>query len=130
MIYKKGDRVYDISYGWGRVVDIDIVTKTDYPVTVDFDNGKEQWYTLGGALHNHCNPCLSFKDYSEGFNQERPLLKIEEGTPIFVKHKLVEGWHLRRIKSLTNRGALCYKHNNKDGAVTIWPIYSLENPLL
>ena len=72
-IYKVGDRVFDIRYGWGIV--IDITTDRNYPVEVSFTNNPRVLvYTSDGRLFDTDNtPSLSFTEYTlEGFSQERP----------------------------------------------------------
>lgn len=76
-IFKKGDRVFDIRFGWGRVVckDKDIL----FPIYVQFDDDDDAqeivFYTSDGK-NMPCDilPLLSFTDYTlQGFSQERPI---------------------------------------------------------
>ena len=51
MTYELRNRVYDITRGWGTVVDIDEDDKT-YPVIVEFDEtGCAENFTLDGKFH-------------------------------------------------------------------------------
>lgn len=61
--FKVGDKVFDIRYGWGEVVD-DGFTK-DYPIHVTFDEGRLDAYTKEGK-YDRCqaNPILSHTEYS------------------------------------------------------------------
>ena len=80
-IFKVGDRVFDIRYGWGEVVEIDKDENTTYPVFVNFNNFIER-YTLNG-LDKKINetPILSFTEYTlQGFSQERPKKEPEIGS--------------------------------------------------
>lgn len=69
-IFKVGDKVYDIRFGWGEV--LSITMQETYSVNVDF-NGQEETYTpLGRYLVEHIQPLLSFTEYTlQGFSQER-----------------------------------------------------------
>ena len=80
-IYKVGDRVFDIRYGWGTV--IDITTDRNYPVEVSFTNNPRVLvYTSAGSLFdNEKTPTLSFTEYTlEGFSQERPKKQPKIGS--------------------------------------------------
>jgi hypothetical protein len=67
-IFKKGDRVYDYLYGWGKVVSC-----YSFPVEVLFDSGRMELYTWDGRLTFDANPTLSFTEYKLGeFSQKRP----------------------------------------------------------
>lgn len=74
--FEKGDRVFDILYGWGEVVG---VYKTGlYVVKVKFNNIKDKiYYTIDGKYeHKDLAPRLSFTEYNYengGFSQERPI---------------------------------------------------------
>lgn len=71
-IFKVGDKVYDIRFGWGEVV---ILTEHElYPVEVDF-NGRRESYTLLGYYDiDHLQSLLSLTEYNlQGFSQERPF---------------------------------------------------------
>jgi len=80
-VFKVKDKVFDYSYGWGKIESID---KRDYyPVTVMFDIGSVS-YTFEGAFLVGAKPTLSFTEYTqEGFSQERPVT-FEEGEWIAV----------------------------------------------
>lgn len=69
-IFKVGDKVYDIRFGWGEVVAI--IADRSYPVEVDF-NGCEETYTYTGQyIIEHVTPLLSLTEYTlQGFSQER-----------------------------------------------------------
>ncbi len=73
-IFKIGDKVFDYSFGWGKV--IDVTEEIWYPVEVMFD-GKisKVMYTKEGKRSLEENePVLSFTEYTlRGFSQERPI---------------------------------------------------------
>ena len=81
-IFRIGDKVYDINYGWGKVVDvfdISFNTKPDYRVLVNFkqDFNKEIsiYYSMDGSYRvGKSLPTLSFTEYDlvkGGFTQKR-----------------------------------------------------------
>ena len=71
-MFKVGDKVFDVQYGWGRVVEIDV--NEEFPIGVDFIESIES-YTLDGKYYYEDNyPRLSFTEYNfvnGGFSQER-----------------------------------------------------------
>ena len=73
-IFKVGDRVFDIRYGWGKVtICADTIL---YPIGVQFDEDDSQeviLYTEDGKGHLGDNkPLLSFTEYTlNGFSQKR-----------------------------------------------------------
>lgn len=101
-IFKVGDRVYDIMFGWGIVVDLKI---TEYPpLTVQFSGGRLFSYTHDGNFYDSDKVArLSFTEYDfvkGGFSQERPLPDIKVGDPIWVKqHGDEYEWCLKRFNS-------------------------------
>ena len=63
-IFRKGDRVFDIRYGWGTITRVTDDFKSFFPIWVDFDNGYDkQVYTLEGASKIDKIPMLSFTEY-------------------------------------------------------------------
>lgn len=73
-IFRKGDRVFDIRYGWGKV---GYVSK-DGEITVNFKKHEKyvtRVYNPGGKLYTEDeHPMLSFTEYTlQGFSQERPI---------------------------------------------------------
>ena len=80
-IFKKGDKVFDILYGWGYITSI--YTNNNYPIEVEFNNDSNR-YTVNGCIYTRCKPTLSFTEYTlEGFSQEIPC-EFEEGDWIAV----------------------------------------------
>ena len=75
-IFKVGERVFDIRYGWGTVVDDN--SGQIYAVGVQFDKDDSQeviFYTGDGKRNlGEEFPLLSFMEYTlQGFSQERPI---------------------------------------------------------
>ena len=71
-IFKKGDRVFDIRFGWGTVITENIVIDSFNPMVVQFDDEElRNYYTLRGK---DITKLLSFTEYTlQGFSQERPI---------------------------------------------------------
>jgi len=73
-VFKKGDNVFDISFGNGLVVSIDERKLAPYPVNVKFNCGIFAFYTIHGVKSNSLNPTLSFTEYElKGFSQAIPV---------------------------------------------------------
>lgn len=67
-IFKVGDRIFHIQYGWGVISELSI-----NDILVDFQNKISVWASSDGNL-------LSFTEYTlQGFSQERPIMLPEVG---------------------------------------------------
>jgi hypothetical protein len=90
-IFKVGDKVFDISYGWGEVIRIKDISSN--PIYVVFDCSKSELYSTSGKKMLAENITLSFTEYTlDGFSQERPEPEIEKGTPVWCKDKNSSIW--------------------------------------
>lgn len=68
--FQKGDRVFDIRYGWGTVTLFD----GHHDVSVRFDNDTNDYYFHGRSVGT-----ISFTEYTlEGFSSERPKLTWDD----------------------------------------------------
>ena len=91
-VFKTGDKVYDIRYGWGIITDVNH-TKL-YPISVEFDTLKER-YTIDGNMCTckDTKPTLSFTEYTlQGFSQERPEVLPNRGDVVWVRNNQNEDW--------------------------------------
>jgi hypothetical protein len=125
-IFKKGDEVYDISYGWGFVEQI----RTDgsmYPILVNFRKGcMRKAYTSDGKTYIGLQPVLSFTDYSgeEPFSQERPKFIPKKGDWVWVG---IDDYNLmlRRFLKMDGENYVCFVKQNaridRNGLVCSWP---------
>lgn len=96
-IFKKGDKVFDIRYGWGEVTKVD----TDSNFFVEFSNDS-RWYNLD------YKKLLSFTEYTlEGFSQERPC-EFKDGDSVWVRSYDDEEWHPKVFKEYKNGLYYCY----------------------
>ena len=73
--FEKGDRVFDIFYGWGTVKEVLDTSYHNYPIIVFFDNiGNVITYASDGSFGAGMPQMLSFTEYTlQGFSQERPV---------------------------------------------------------
>ncbi len=71
-IFKEGDMVFDIQYGWGKITGISY--GGTYPIKVIFGSTILSSYTEDGRFASQFSvPTLSFTEYTlNGFSQERP----------------------------------------------------------
>lgn len=99
-VFKNGDKVFDITFGWGIVKEI---RGTSYPVKVIFNNGRDTIYTLDGRINEYLTQTLSFTEYTlNGFSQKRPIELPEVGEEIMVSNHFDNPhgeWFLRTFKS-------------------------------
>ena len=80
---KEGDRVWSLTEGWGTIID-HFLSRTEYPLTVEFENGELKTYTLWGRFRvKDLNPTL-FWDEVKFEVPEKPLPKLEVDTKVLV----------------------------------------------
>ena len=74
-IFKKGDRVFDIDYGWGEVTETHYLETTLYPILVKFQTSSVYYTRDGKSNTSDSHPILSFTEYGfdNRFSQERPV---------------------------------------------------------
>jgi hypothetical protein len=93
-VFKIGDRVFDIEYGWGKVFEINHLER--HSVRVIFDDNLQRTYLFDGKY-----PCeggyprnvLSFTEYTlQGFSQERPEELPNKGDIVWVRFKENFNW--------------------------------------
>lgn len=130
-VFEKGDKVYDISYGWGEV---EIVRPKEEAgslnVFVTFASGTIRYSENGSR--DSCCPSLSFGDYSvsEDFTRIRPLPKLKNSQLIYVRNEEGCNWHMRYFYGWVSGKVHCYLNQLNKGDHTSWNYYSTENPLL
>jgi hypothetical protein len=89
-VFKVGDKVFDIKYGWGVVNRID--DGECHPVHVSFFI-KTESYKYDGSIIEYASPSLSFTEYTlQGFSQERPVALPEVGELVLVRNQEIERW--------------------------------------
>ena len=103
-IFKVGDRVFDIRFGWGTVKHIEKDEDSYFPVNVLFDDDKNQnskFYTAGHSDEKYSN-LLSFTEYTlQGFSQER-LVNYEEyiGKWGVFWDRRCNGYYISKLKEI------------------------------
>jgi hypothetical protein len=103
-IFKVGDSVFDIQFGWGEVVFIE--GGLVYPVSVSFKKTNERYMIDGKHNERNLFPSLSFTAYeNKGFSQERPQELPEKGELIMVSNDNVS-WRLLEFVDEERRGDL------------------------
>ena len=71
-----GDQVWCVSLGWGSIINID--HGKGYPICVEFDSGKFEYFTMEGQLYTgDCNQTL-FWDEVKFEVSTKPLPKLNK----------------------------------------------------
>jgi hypothetical protein len=84
-VFKKGDRVFDIQYGWGIVTHI--FEDHSFPIRVQYNHEADYYTSSGKASVNESKSILSFTEYTlQGFSQERPVDRPEIGECVMVSN--------------------------------------------
>jgi hypothetical protein len=126
-IFKVGDKVFDIRYGWGIVEFIDVKSNF-YPINVSFGVLNEDCYTWDGRSYQGLLKVLSFTEYTlEGFSQERPEELPKKGQIVWVKDDLEDEWRVTHFISKIGgfiRGCTFFS----DEDASIWNYMTTENP--
>lgn len=89
-IFKVGDKVFHIEYGWGVIENI---------------NGSYYYITFStyGTRINCEHNILSFTEYTlQGFTQERPIELPEVGELCLFRNFDVDDWLVRKFNSLSS----------------------------
>jgi hypothetical protein len=89
-VFKVGDEVYDISYGWGKVKEEGKYSRHGLQVVFGEFTAR---YCSDGTLFGCKNPTLSFTEYTlQGLTQERPINLPEVGELCLMRDADDEGW--------------------------------------
>lgn len=98
--FKKGDKVFDILFGWGEVIEIED-GDFKYLLQVKFKE-ESVYYTLDGKYLEDAPRTLSFTEYTlNGFSQERLIDLPEIGELVMVSDN-GNDWLLREVKEIQN----------------------------
>jgi hypothetical protein len=100
-IFKVGDKVYHLQYGWGEVesdtIDYGINQQT-YCVHVRFLNNNLSFTFDGKEFEEDEHSILSFTEYTlQGFSQERPIELPEVGELCLVRDYDIFIWKVREF---------------------------------
>jgi hypothetical protein len=100
-VFKKGDRVFDIHYGWGVI--IEVVQDFIYSIIVEFDGDNFESYTYDGRINKGISAFLSFTEYKlEGFSQERPEELPKKGQICWVRDSEFQSWMIAHFMERIN----------------------------
>ena len=112
MIFKKEDKVYNHTHGWGEV-------------RATFGMGNVEVRVKGGNVYLSVDT-LSFTEYTlEGFSQVRPKepLPFKEGYVVYLSDKGAKCWNTSFLRKVGN------SHFINDNGVSYSQL-ALENPLI
>ena len=112
--FKVGDRVFDIAYGWGNVVEIQEWDR--YAVKVLFDEKCQQTYLFDGKYPSeggYPRNVLSFTEYKlDGFSLERPEDLPEKGQIVWVRKEFPSEWTIGHFfDKIDNEYCVCLSPN-------------------
>lgn len=95
-VFKEGDKVFHIEYGWGIVIEDD--DDLGFPIVVKFEDDEQASFSVTGKELTTANqPLLSFTEYTlQGFSQERPIDLPEVGEEVMVSYSGIE-WSLGKF---------------------------------
>ena len=98
-IFKVGDKVFSLHYGWGIVVNG--IGDTEREVLVEFKSSVES-FLVNGSEYKGEAPTLSFTEYTlQGFSQERPIELPEVGDLCLFRNFDCDDWVVRRFYLLS-----------------------------
>lgn len=124
-IFEKGDRVFCILGGWGRVIAINI---GDYPISVEFDRNN-YIYSEDGRVNDHTPPTLSFTEYTlEGFSQERPEILPQKDDIVWVRDSKNEKWRISHFVKKRDDGKYMTSGYVGDSQGLDWAEMTTKNP--
>lgn len=95
-VFKVGDKVYHINYGWGIINKI-----TDYIIDVKFE--------VSDVIGFNQDNLFSFTEYTlQGFSQERPVVLPEGGELCLVRDADNQNWYAKYFLKYENCKYYCY----------------------
>ena len=102
-IFKVGDQVFDIRFGWGKVLRDE--RGESYPIEVKFENLRETiiYTSEGKSAHHQKSPFLSFTEYTlQGFSQERPPINYNDyiGEWGVFWDRRCNGYYISKLKEI------------------------------
>lgn len=130
-VFKKGDRVFDYRYGWGKIVHMDF---TEFAIGVQFDVRGTQsglsTYTKDGRWNRISSPTLSFTEYTlEGFSQERPEELPNKGDVVWVKDFHDEEWQISFFVRKEGGFYVCTRYNpESEYYLQVWDQLTTKKP--
>ena len=111
-IFKVGDRVFDIRFGWGE-----INIMTEFVIEVKFKNAIRHCYSFGSSDME----LMSFTEYTlQGFSQERPGDLPEGGELVLVRDHIDNQWSVRYFSYYADGLYHCYLNGVNGGNTNGW----------
>lgn len=113
-IFKVGDEVYHVDYGWGVIDHIEDNIEDNFndkhPIQVTFEEDTK-YFTIDGRYYDYSkNKSLSFTEYTlQGFSQERPIELPEVGDLCLVRDNNGAVWHVRHFEGYFPNEVACFK---------------------
>ena len=113
-IFKVGDKVYHVDYGWGIIDHIEDNIEDNFndkhPIQVTFEEDTK-YFTIDGRYYDYSkNKSLSFTEYTlQGFSQERPIELPEVGELCLVRDNKGAVWHVRHFEGYIPNEVACFK---------------------
>lgn len=108
-IFKVGDRVFHIEYGWGDIIEYS--GGFNFPIKVRFTKGEENIFSFtydGCETTESHQGLLSFTEYTlQGFSQERPIVLPEVGELCLVRDNNDGSWLVREFVEYRNGLFIC-----------------------
>jgi len=120
--FKIGDKVFDIQFGWGEVIQI-LPESLIYNVAVQFEKTKSL-YVSDGKLHIDYKPSLFHTEYGPHI---QPVSEFPKLIEVSSNGKT---WHERVAIYIWKSKAMCLVNidnmnylNNHDGDITCWDYF-------
>ncbi len=111
-VFKVGDRVFDLVYGWGKVI------HSTCPVRAKFSEYTVDYYKKDLVK-------LSFTEYTlQGFSQERPIELPEVGEDVLVYDENSDDWILRQFERYVACSCIPFHVTDRDSFLSIPRGYS------
>lgn len=116
-IFKGGDKVFHIEYGWGVV---GFQKSNKFPLVVKFREENVFTFTLDGKETSESKyPLLSFTEYTlQGFSQERPIVLPEVGELCLVRSSECYDYNCEYFQCLNDLGQ--YVTMDCNGEYSYW----------
>jgi len=107
MSFEIGDKVFDMQYGAGIV--IESAGTVSYPITVCFLDSRVETYTVEGRiLNSFAMPTLYFKRPRITDIEPTRLPDLEVDTKILVRSTINSDWEKRHFKRWFNKDCVCF----------------------
>ena len=110
-VFKIGDKVFHICYGWGEVIKVDSDKRFGLIIMFNYkDVESEECFSLDGKeFEFDLRSILSFTEYTlQGFSQERPIILPEVGELCLVRDSPDHFWIAKTFGSYNPKNTFQY----------------------